>query len=153
MYKHILVPLDGSLLAEQVLPHVDALVAKFGSRVTLVRTISSRKKVIAAGTPFTFVNPTPIIEAEREEAEAYLAAWAKRLKSHGISVQYKCPEGSPAEVIVELAHQLAIDLIAMTTHGRSGLARVLLGSVAAGVVQNTPCPVLLVHMREAGSEQ
>jgi nucleotide-binding universal stress UspA family protein len=141
MYEHILVPLDGSPLAEQVLPYVDALVAKFGSRVTLLRAISSRERMIAAETPFSFVDPTPIIDAEREEAEAYLAGWAKRLNSQGLSAQYKCPEGSPAEVIVELARQLAIDLIAMTTHGRTGLVRVLLGSVATAVVQNTPCPI------------
>jgi nucleotide-binding universal stress UspA family protein len=118
-----------------------------------VRAISSRERIIAAETPFNFVDPTPIVEAEREEAEAYLAAWVKRLNSQGLSAQYKCPEGSPAEVIVELARQLAIDLIAMTTHGRTGLVRVLLGSVAAAVVRNTRCPVLLVHLREAGSEQ
>jgi nucleotide-binding universal stress UspA family protein len=153
MYKRILVALDGSPLAEQVLPHVDALVAKFGCHVTLVRAISSRERIIAAETPFTFVDPTPIIDAEREEAEAYLGACAKRLNSQGLPAQYECLEGSPAEVIAELARQLAIDLIAMTTHGRSGLARVLLGSVAAGVVQNTPCPVLLVHIGEAGSGQ
>jgi nucleotide-binding universal stress UspA family protein len=138
MYKHILVPLDGSELAEQMLPHVDALVAKFGSRITLVRAISCREKIIAA---------------DREEAEAYLAACAKRLNCQGLPAHYECLEGSQAEVIAELARQLAIDLIAMTTHGRSGLARVLLGSVAAGVVQNTPCPVLLVHVREATSGQ
>ena len=160
MYKHILVPLDGSPLAEQVLPHVDTLAIKFGSSVTLVRTIPSREEIIALETPMNlrpgpevFMDPTPIIQAEQEEAESYLVALAKRLNSQGILVQYQHPEGPPAEVIVELAQQLQIDLIAMTTHGRSGLERVILGSVAEAVVRNAPCPVLLVRVHEARTQE
>ncbi|MGQ9555332.1 MAG: universal stress protein [Anaerolineae bacterium] len=154
MYKHILVPLDGSQFAEKVLPHVEALAKAFASRVTLVRVIPSEPTIIAETMgmePALTIDPTPLIEAERKEAENYLAALANRLNSQDLAVQYKHLEGPPAETIVELASQLGVDLIAMTTHGRGRLRRIFLGSVADAIVRHASCPVLLVRVHEAAS--
>ena len=152
MYKHILVPLDGSQFAETVLPHAEVLAKAFTSGMTLVRVIPSEATIVAETMglePALTIDPTPLIEAERNEAENYLAAMANRLNSQGLSVQYRHPEGPPAATIVDLAGQLGVDLIAMTTHGRGGLKRILLGSVADAVVRHAPCPVLLVRVHEA----
>jgi nucleotide-binding universal stress UspA family protein len=155
MYQNIVVALDGSEFAEKVLPHVEALAAKFGSSVTLLRARTPSTVIIAetssmsANAPVV-VDPTPIIEAEKEEAETYLSGVAKRLSAQGLTVQYKHSEGHAADAIVELARQLGADLVALTTHGRQGVVRVIMGSVADAVVRRAPCPVLLVRVHEAG---
>ena len=149
MYKQILVALDGSEFAEKIVPYVEALAKQFGSSVTLVRATMPAMALIAemsgAGQA-PMMDPTPILEAERQETETYLSAMADRLKAEGIAADYKHPEGTPAEVILELARQPGVDLIAMTTHGRGGLQRAVLGSVADAVLRHAPCPVLLVRV-------
>ncbi len=156
MYKHILVPLDGSAFAEKVLPHVEVLAKQFGSQVTLVRATTPEVVIITEMTtqmtgqaPQPMMDTKPIVEAEQQEAEAYLSAVTERLKTEGIAVSYQRQEGSPAEVITKLAAELGVDLIAMTTHGRGGIQRVLLGGNADSVVRHAPCPVLLVRVHEA----
>ena len=156
MYKHILVPLDGSEFAEKVLPHVEALAKQFGSQVTLVRATTPEVVIVTEMTsqmtgqpPQPAMDAKPIVEAEQQEAETYLKSVAEHLKGEGIDVQYQRQEGAPAEVITKLASRLGVDLIAMTTHGRGGLQRVVLGSDADAVVRHAPCPVLLVRAREA----
>jgi len=156
MFTHILVPLDGSPLAEQVLPHVEALAKQFGSKVTLLQAASSADEAAsmdalqAASLPpavgvGTSVNPEPSVEDELQTASAYLRALAGRLHGQGLTVDYGEVEGSPAETIVEQARALGADLIAMTTHGRSGLGRMFYGSVAEAVLRHAPCPTLLVR--------
>jgi nucleotide-binding universal stress UspA family protein len=153
MYKHILVSLDGSEIAEQVLPHVEALAEKFGAAVTLLR---------ATMPPVSPVMPTPVglpvtpdvtgtyievAEAGREVASEYLGSVAERLRSHGLQVTQELPEGPAAEAILERAEAVGADLIALATHGRGGLERLVLGSVAEEVVRKSSCPVLLVRAR------
>jgi nucleotide-binding universal stress UspA family protein len=162
MYENILVPLDGSELAEQVLPHVQALAEKFGSTVTLLRaTLSPQELVPPTGmslplgdaaalgnvlTPGTIEDFDAILAAEKSETETYLNATAERLKGHGFDVKAEHVEGSPADVIIKRAASLHAGLVTMTTHGRSGLARALVGSVADEVVRKSACPVLLVRV-------
>lgn len=154
MYARILVALDGSALAEQVLPHVEALANKFGSTVILLRTTPLLGMLIAgtaagaAPVAGPIVDPTPILETERLEAAGYVARIADRLRARGIATEYAQAEGAPDEVIVQRARDAGADLIAMTTHGRGGLERLALGSVADGVPRRAPCPVLLVRVRE-----
>jgi nucleotide-binding universal stress UspA family protein len=153
MYSHILVALDGSSVAEQVLPHVEALAIKFGAKVTLVRATRPIEVIVAEsidGLPMvteSFVDPSPILKAEQDDATDYLAAEAKKLVEKGLTVDVRHPTQRPAEAIVEFTRDLRADLIAMTTHGRTGLRRALLGSVADAVVRSAPCPVLLVCAR------
>jgi nucleotide-binding universal stress UspA family protein len=92
-----------------------------------------------------FVDPTPIIEEDRREAASYLEHVAERLRRRGITVQCVHPESSPADAILEHARRSNSDVIALTTHGRGGLGRLVFGSVADEVLRKAPCPVLLVR--------
>ncbi|MBI3968672.1 MAG: universal stress protein [Chloroflexi bacterium] len=148
MYKNILVALDGSELAERALPHAEALAQQFGSTVTLVRASRPPSTIVtaSAGDPMIgTVDPAPIVQDERQEAMEYLVTTAKQLGSRGLPIVYEQPEAPPGEVIVQRARELGADLIAMTTHGRGGLGRVIFGSVADQVLRHAPCPVLIVH--------
>ncbi|HLZ30594.1 MAG TPA: universal stress protein [Chloroflexota bacterium] len=155
MYEHLLVPLDGSPAAERVLEHAEALASAFGSTVTLFRATVTAEALLAqtAGAGQTvgdvgpLIDPTPILEAERDEAVRYLDEVAARLKQHNLIVQTEHFEGAPAEQIVERARALDVSLILMSTHGRSGLARAVFGSVADAVLRHADCPVLLVRVK------
>jgi nucleotide-binding universal stress UspA family protein len=152
MYERILVPLDGSARAERVLPPVEPLARAFGSVLILLRATRPPEQILAevasaeALVAAPIIDPTPLIEAEQEEAETYLEKVASRLRDAGLRVQIDRSEGRAAEVIVRRASGLGVDLIAMTTHGRSGLAHVIFGSVAEAVLRKAACPVLLVRV-------
>jgi nucleotide-binding universal stress UspA family protein len=158
MYDRILVALDGSVIAEQVLPHAQALAKELGSTVILLRATTPTEQVTpaaAAGpTPVSgpLMDPTPIIQAELRAAAAYLAAMADCLESAGVAVECVQRDGPAAEVILAEAREQHADLVVMTTHGRGGIARVALGSVAEEVVRHAPCPVLLVRIQQAEEE-
>ena len=161
MYEQILVALDGSELAEQVLPHVEALAEKFGSNLMLLRAITPLGTIIAATTPppmvgapvitYPAVDPMELFNAELAEATEYLQKIAERLGARGLKVNIATPEGPAAEAILEHARTQGTDLIAMTTHGRTGLGRLLLGSVADEVLRNASCPVLIIRVRDEAS--
>jgi nucleotide-binding universal stress UspA family protein len=151
MYDRIIVALDGSPLAEQVLSHVEALAERFGSTLILVRAILPLGKVAAlvepgvAGVP---VDPTLVeemIESEEHDAHTYLEHVANAFRQRSISVQTEHPYGVAAEAIVDATRRAQADLIALTTHGRSGLGRLIFGSVADEVLHKAPGPVLLVR--------
>ena len=158
MYERILVPLDGSELAEQILRHVEALAGRFGSSVTLLRAIPPLDAFIMSTSaapimgqpiaPYPVTDPAELADAERAEATAYLQKVAQRLGKGGFEVKHAEPDGAAADVIIRWAQAPGADLIAMTTHGRSGLGRLVMGSVADEVLHKTPCPVLLVRTSE-----
>ena len=160
MYGKILVPLDGSKLAEVVLPYVQELAQRFDSEVTLIQVIAPLSKLVA-GTMPAGLEPTgaaaavgveaasEALKAEREGAHAYLEGVAGRLKAEKIKVQAEIVEGTAGDTIVEYAHGHAMDLIAMSTHGRSGLLRLVYGSVADQVLRQAGTPVLLIRTRES----
>jgi len=160
MYEHLLVALDGSPAAERVLEHAEALAVAFHSTVTLVRATISAEVILAEtanssgtlGDGGQFVDPTPILEADRAAAVEYLDGVAARLRQHNLTVTTEHPEGAAAEEIVKRARELQVTLILMTTHGRSGLGRVIFGSVADAVIRHAPCPVLLVHVTHDDDE-
>jgi nucleotide-binding universal stress UspA family protein len=157
MYDPLLVALDGSDAAEQVLSHAEALAGAFGSRITLLRAISSAAMLLTQSTGggpglgevAPAMDPTPILEAEQAAAAEYLRHVAERLQSQGLSVNTETPQGEAESVIVERARELGAALIVMTTHGRGGLGRVVFGSVADSVLRHAPCPVLLVRIQES----
>lgn len=135
--KTVLVPLDGSKLAEEALAHAIAF-AREGAMLVLVRAADGH------ATPLT--DPTIARIAAVQDAEIYLATVADRLRRVGVadvetSVQY----GGPVDGIADVARTRNVDLIVMSTHGRSGLGRLVLGSVAEGVVRATSTPILLLR--------
>ena len=158
MYTHVLVPLDGSPAAEAALPHVQALAAKFQARVTIIRVTVAPETVItetASGAPGVpeagpLIDPTPVVEAEQQEATSYLQRIVDRLRGSGLSVEVEAPEGPAPETIVERARALGVDLIAMSTHARGGLGRLVFGSTADAVLRHAPCPVLLIRVEDEG---
>jgi nucleotide-binding universal stress UspA family protein len=161
MYEHLLVALDGSHHAEKVLEHAEALAIAFHSTITLLRATVSAETLLAQtaaggatlGDGAAFVDPTPILDADREVAVEYLNGVAARLRRHNLTVNTEHPEGPAAEEIVKRATELGVSLILMTTHGRGGLGRVVFGSTADSVLRHAPCPVLLVRVSEEEDDE
>jgi nucleotide-binding universal stress UspA family protein len=154
MYERILVALDGSELAERVLPHVEALAKAFGSTLILLQATTSPAKLMAElsgdiDLAPAIVDPTEILEEEKQEVGEYLAQLSARLKAAGWTVQTDEPQGDAADTIVKRAGELEADLIAMTTHGHTGLVKLIFGSVAESVLHHAVCPVLLVRVHES----
>jgi nucleotide-binding universal stress UspA family protein len=156
VYARILVPLDGSARAERVLPYVQPLAATFGAVVTLLHaTAPPAVPIAAAGMPAAVAvapvlgpGPTGAAAGGPPEGAGHLEAVADRLRASGLTVELEMPEGPAAAAIVAVAEQTGADLIAMTTHGRGGLGRLVMGSVADEVLRHAPCPVLLVRVGE-----
>ena len=150
-YARILVPVDGSVLAEGVLPHVVSLAKRYGSTVQLVRAYSTPPSLIAASAASSMpgsgpmLDAGPYIEAGKQEADLCLLRLADQLEEAGVTVERRRLDGSAGESIVAEARAGGADLIAMTTHGRGGLGRLVLGSVADYVLQHAPCPLLLLR--------
>lgn len=142
----ILVPLDGSTLAEAALPKAVELAKDSGAKVELLRAVEAHT--------IPGVDPTQAQIKVVEEGEAYLADVAARLKAEGVkNVEASVWYGPAAYAIVEAARLHKADLIAMATHGRSGLGRLILGSVAESVLRGTTTPILLVRVPEAPVER
>lgn len=143
MYKHILVPLDGSALAEEALPDAVLLAEHFQGELTLLKVLvpfpddnlRSRLGICAAIETTTFL------------ILGYLDDVAVCIRKHGVPVQVATVEGRPHEGIVQYVEANNVDLIVMCTRGYSGLKRWLFGSVADRVACNTSVPVLLVRAK------
>ncbi len=141
MYKRILAPLDGSEFSECLLPHLRAIA--LGCQVPAVVLL----RVIEPLPPLAKVTQPWLREvAEKEQAEAkdYLNKLASELKNEGIVAETVVMIGQPDEEILNFAQRNEADLIIMSTHGRSGATRWLLGGVADRVVRHSPVPVLTV---------
>ena len=155
MYRRILVTLDGSPLAEQVLPHVKALLeGRAGAHLYLL----SVAQVIDVAAASAMVYPMAVYpgqpideETERrrveDELRNYLRGVEKNLMQPGVEMSSEVRFGNPANEIITYAHDIKADLIAMCTHGRSGIARWTYGSVADRVLRVAECPVLLVRAK------
>jgi nucleotide-binding universal stress UspA family protein len=140
MYKSILVPLDGSKLAEAILPEIEKVASCMRARIILLR--------VCRAHVFPGKDPT---EAEVEvvrKAEKYLATIVADLNGKGFDAELHVRYGDVAEEILNHSKRNEIDLIAMSTHGRSGLGRWLLGSVAEKIVRHSEKPVLLLRPKE-----
>lgn len=135
MLDRILVPLDGSVTAEAVLPHLRRLLRRHDSEVILL----------------SVANPPPveaqlaIVEASLSASREYITGVKARLEQQGVRVKAEARVGPPAGVILDVAEQRDVTLIAMATHGRTGLKRALFGSVAEHVLRKSPVPVLAVR--------
>ncbi len=147
MYQKILVPLDGSKLAEQAVPYATEL-CKGNTEVTLLQVVHLPLPLAAPDVSMAVPMPDP--QELQKEALDYLENIAKELRQEGINIKTAVVEQDvTADAIVKYAKDHAIDLIVMTTHGRSGFSRLVFGSVAESVVRQTPCPVLLIRIQEA----
>ncbi len=146
MYSKILVPLDGSMRAEAVLRHVEELAQRFAARVILLRVVD-RVAPIGAVEPAYADLRQQEMERGTRDARAYLAPLQGQLREKGIDAHTSIAYGRVVDAILQTAASEAVDLIAIASHGRSGLSRVFYGSVAAGLLQRSHRPLLLVPSR------
>jgi universal stress protein A len=143
--KNILVPTDLSEGAEQALDYACELAQKLGATVNFLNVIS----VPAMGVPELGVALTgSVMDAVVKDNQAALDKLAETRRGQVIVGQTLLRVGDARDVINETATELNIDLIVMGTHGRRGVSRFLMGSVAETVVRSAPCPVLTVRTRE-----
>lgn len=138
MIKTILVPLDGSELAEQVLPYASELAGRASAELLLLTSIQPVGIWDATATAINW-------EREERLAQEYLDAQKDRLEAAGVKVRVKRQHGEAAANILETAEAESVSLIAISTHGRSGLSRWLFGSVADRVVQSSHVPLLMIR--------
>lgn len=146
MYKRALVPLDGSAVAETIVPFILEIAGPLDMEVVLLRVIQPTPPVVIEGSRRVEVED---VKARQVDAEEYLAPVAVELRAKGIRVDTRVRRGLPAEEIVAAAQEEGADLIAMSTHGRSGLGRLLFGSVAESVLRHSEIPVFLMRATEA----
>jgi nucleotide-binding universal stress UspA family protein len=147
MFEHILIPLDGSPLAECVLPHGVALARAFGARVTLLNVLGRR----AAG-PTRSVDPLDW-QIRRAEANVYLEGAVNRLQEVGLRVESRLLDGQAAEQIVDFAHGNEVELILLSSHGRSGLSGWNISSVVQKIILRAYVPTMIVRAYQAGVEE
>lgn len=141
----LLVTLDGSGFAEMALPHAITLAHTFGGTILLLRTVEP--SMLAYNYPIIGLVRESLAKEQRE-AEAYLEEVAQRLRKEGLCVQTMVREGWPGDIIVYQGATLGPRLVVMATHGRTGILRLLLGSVALEVIRRSPLPVLLIRPTE-----
>ena len=147
MYQTVLVPLDGSKRAETILPHVEGLARQSHAKVVFLEVLEPNAAMV---TPYDMV---PYIDAEaleqrKAEATTYLAGMVGEMREKGIDAKKVVEQGPIVRTILDVAERENADLIAMASHGRSGLARVFYGSVAAGVLQSADRPLLIVRAQD-----
>lgn len=150
MLKRILVPLDGSPLAERALTVAHRLAERAGGKLLVIR-VPVPVPMTMRSYPFSgpeVLWPQQAHARGRWEAEEYLAQVAQQLAGSSVPLRTEIIGGDPASVITAVAEQQRTDLIAMSTHGRSGFSRWILGSVAEKVLRSAPCPVLVVRSAE-----
>lgn len=144
MYKRILVPLDGSELAKKALDEAEKLAKYFGSEIILFQVVPFMP---IYGSP-ELVTPFIVDEKQKESAEKYLFNLAEELKKREFKVTAMVWTGQQVALeIIDYAKESGADLIVMCTHGRSGITRWMLGSVAQKVLSRAETPVLLIRSK------
>ena len=145
MYKHIMVPLDGSKLAEVVLPHVISIAKGCAvPKVTLVRVVPPLK-FYGTEADLPFMDMPNLEEASMKYAREYVSAQAKKLAAEGIEVHTKVIFGIVTEELLDFEKKNGVDLVVIATHGRSGVSRWVWGSVADRILRGAKVPVLMVR--------
>lgn len=145
----ILIPLDGSGLAEQALPLAKAAATAFGVKLLLVRSVRYPSSYWSAGYEYMGDADAMLLQELEEDAKDYLAAAAERLKAEGYNVEVRVERGHPRPAINAIVSDMPGTLIIMTTHGSSGFGRWVLGSVADSLVRTSQAPVLVVRPQGA----
>ncbi len=145
MFRRIIVPLDGSELAERALPQAEELSRLTGAPIHLVRVVDVTvlMRYGAFGLAIEYAAIEPALAEERAAAREYLDRMRREVEARGVSVTTELPEGVASRELLGLARP--DDLLVMASHGRGGLARWFLGSVAEEVVRRSQAPVLLVR--------
>lgn len=142
MYKKILVPLDGSSLAEAALPHAQKLAKSENAEIVILRIPMTPNERFFSRDTLTGSKITKEIE---EESKAYIKAELLKLSGRGTMISGMTRDGPVAETILAVAKETHADIIAMSTHGRTGWQRLIMGSVAEKVIHHSSIPVVVIH--------
>ena len=146
MYKKILVPLDGSKRAEAILPHVKDLAICLKSKIFFFNVIEMGHFIEHDETIYSSGYDEKR-DHQIKEAKSYLISLLKQFREEGIKVQILISDGPVVKAILDAAKSENVDLLAMASHGRSGLSRTFYGSISAGVLQRIDRPLLLIRSR------
>jgi nucleotide-binding universal stress UspA family protein len=144
MYQTLLVPLDGSKRAEAILSHVESIAKSNAAKVFFLK-VEEEPIMLDRDEVIDIEKYHEVFETQNVLSQAYLDDIKTRFDGKGIQAVTQLAFGSVVKAILNLASQTGTDLIAMATHGLSGLARVSYGSVAAGVLQAADIPILLIR--------
>lgn len=157
MFQRILVPLDGSALAELALDYGADVASRYAARLTLFRAFDGPRRSaqlllrvpVATGVTMPYPRMVEQVTAAAQAAEAeihtYLASQQQRLTGRGLDVDTVIADADAAEAILEEAQREPATLVVMSTHGRGGLGRLVFGSTAQAVLQRSPVPLLLIR--------
>ena len=145
MYRSILIPLDGSDRAEKILPHAKEIAHKFGSELILTQILLPIYRMSDAHNSSYFHLLQREMDAMESGARSYLEGLKEELHKEGISATIRIESGEAVQAILRIAREEDVDLIAMGSHGRTGLPRIFFGSVAAGVLHGTDRPLLIIR--------
>jgi nucleotide-binding universal stress UspA family protein len=148
MYNKILVPLDGSNRSELILVHVEELARRYGAKIILFRVVRLPQMDVYSTTNVDVYQSN--CKTIKEQAYTDLNILAGEFREKGIDTEAQVTTGPVVREIVDMAMAEDVDLIAMSSHGRTGLSRVFYGSVAAGVLHQIDRPILMI--RSLGSE-
>lgn len=147
----VLVPLDGSPLAESVLEPATRVARLLGAAIVLARITGEGLSIRSPYLPHAAEEEQEHVSERRRDAQEYLDGVAERLRGDGLEVAVEVREGNPPATILELARETG-GMVAMATHGRSGLRRWMLGSVSDKVLRGSELPVLLVRPADEGED-
>jgi nucleotide-binding universal stress UspA family protein len=146
MYHKILVPLDGSKRAEKILPHVEEMAKRYQAKVIFLHVIEYKAIPTSEGVYINLSDQE--FDQVKKQAETHLAGIRGEFRGKNIDSQSHVIYGSAVEGIINIAAQEGVDLIALASHGRGGLARVFYGSVAAGLLHRVDRPLLIIRSRK-----
>lgn len=145
MYPILLVPLDGSERAESILPHVEYMALHFKSKVILLRVWTIHDAIAQVDTSGDYILN---YSEKKEQMGKYLDGIQERLQKNGIESAWFVEMGDAVDTILSVAQRENASLIAIASHGRSGMSRVFYGSVTAGVMQKIDRPILVIRTRK-----
>ena len=149
MFGHILIPLDGSRASEAIIPHMTDLAKRLNAAVTLVRVVNTMGAVQVAASERGAVGGPRTVDEVRRRGERvalqYLERQAQGIRCFNVPSSVTVRSGDPAAEILEAARACHADCIAMATHSRRGLDRLMLGSVAERVLHTARVPVILLR--------
>ena len=156
MYRRILVPLDGTDVAERILPHAIDLAKCANATLVLLHAINARAEVVQATVAPEPIASVPVsvdianaaVQAEARASDSYLRGVQQRATTEGVTCEAAIVEGAASNIVISAVREYNIDLVAMTTPGRSSLGRLFFGSTAEEVLQEIDVPVLVLHAEE-----
>lgn len=152
MYQHILVPLDGSEVAECVLPHLRAIGDGCNAKkITLVRVVEPLHMYGGVESGISPEERHRIDDSAKKIARTYLEQIAERLKQDGLGVDYEVPYGKVIDEIAGFVKENGVDLVILSTHGKSGVSRMVWGSMADRILRSIHVPILMIRASGHGN--